>query len=45
MVFRLQATHLALTYPRCDIPLEDLLIFLRSRSIGKCHFFVNVIYS
>lgn len=33
--FRLQATHISLTYPRCDISLEDLETFLRNKSFGS----------
>lgn len=34
MSFRLQGRHLALTYPRCDVPIADLLAYLRTKHSG-----------
>lgn len=33
--YRLQGKHLSLTYPRCDVSLEDLLTFLRNKQSGS----------
>lgn len=33
--YRLQGKHLALTYPRCDVSLDDLLTYLRNKSVGS----------
>lgn len=35
MPFRLQARHIALTYPRCDNELSDLLNFLKGKHSGS----------
>lgn len=35
MVFRLQAKHISLTYPRCDCSLEDLMTYLRNKQTGS----------
>nr|WPR18683.1 MAG: replication polyprotein [Chemarfal virus 13] len=33
--YRLQGAHISLTYPRCDAPLDDLLTYLRNKSVGS----------
>lgn len=44
MVWRLQATHVSLTYARCDVPLNELLEFLKTKRIGAYNV-VEVIVS
>lgn len=43
-MFRLQGTHLSLTYPKCDIDINALLEFLRGITIGRAEV-VEVIVS